>query len=293
MTIDQPYSMYSPPPSPPRRRRTWWIWLVVVGGVVVLAALVAAGVAEFNALAHHSAPASALDTGAPGSPEAAEPLACPSSCFTAAANKELIPGYPVLTALGLDKDVYPPGTYDPVTAGQIYRSDLASWRAANGAPDVCFFAPINSPGGSSISDGQTENPDVVTFVGTWGAASQRSFVDVSSRLFPDTESASGYLRELATSIQNCHRVEVGPDNHRRVFTVQPAAALEVPNSEAAVGWVRLGTTASEGRAYVMDIQRGNLVVRLRVVTDGAITEAKFRSFATTFAQTQLGQLPVG
>lgn len=265
----------------------------MVGGIVVLALLVAAGVAEFNALVHRATPAAVLDSGAPGSPEAVEPLACPSSCFTAAANKQLIPGYPVLTALGLDKDVYPPGTYDPVTAGQVYRSNLASWRAGNGAPDQCFFAPSNSPVGSSITDGQTENPDVVTFVGTWGAASQRSFVDVSSRLFPDTESASGYLRELATSIQNCHQVEVGPDNNRQVLTVQPAAALTVPNSEAAVGWVRLGTTANEGRAYVMDIQRGNIVVRLRVVTDGTITEAKFRSFAATFAQTQLGQVPVG
>lgn len=267
--------------------------MVVVGGIVVLASLVAAGAAEFNALTHRSAPAEVLDTGAPGSPEAVKPLACPSSCFTAAANKDLIPGYPVLTALGLDKDVYPPGTYDPVTAGQIYRSNLASWRAGNGAPDECFFAPSNSPVGSSIADGQAENPDVVTFVGTWGAASQRSFVDVSSRLFPDTESASGYLRELATNIPNCHRVEVGPDNNRQVLTVQPAAAIAVPDSEAAVGWVRLGTTASQGRAYVMDIQRGNLVVRLRVITDGTISEAKFRSFAATFAQTQLGQVPVG
>jgi len=267
--------------------------LVVVGGIVLVASLVAGGVAEFNLLVQRSNPGPVLDTGAPGSPEAAEPLACPSSCFTAAANKELIPGYPVLTALGLDKDVYPPGTFDPVTAGQVYRSNLASWRAGDGAPDECFFAPINSPVGSSISDGQTENADVVTFVGTWGASSQRSFVDVSSRLFPDTESASGYLRELATSIQTCHRVEVGPDSNRQVLTVRPAAALKVPNSEAAVGWVRLGTTAHQGRAYVMDIQRGNLVVRLRVVTDGAITEAKFRSFATTFAQTQLGQVPVG
>lgn len=253
----------------------------------------AAGVAEFNVLLHRHAPASVLDTGAPGSPEAAEPVACPSSCFTAAANKELIPGYPVLAALGLQKDVYPPGTYDPVTAGEVYRSNLASWRAANGDPDECFFAPINSPVGSSIADGQTENPDVVTFVGTWGNASQRSFVDVSSRLFPDTSSASGYLRELATNIQKCTRVDVGPDTNRQVLTVRPAAAITVPTSEAEVGWVRLGTTASEGRAYVIDIQRGNLVVRLRVVTDGTITEARFRSFATTFAQTQLGQVPIG
>jgi len=30
-----------------------------------------------------------------------------------------------------------------------------------------------------------------------------------------------------------------------------------------------------------------------VVTDGAITEAKFRSFAANFAQTQLGQVAIG
>jgi hypothetical protein len=224
---------------------------------------------------------------------AVAPLECPGSCFTAAANKALIPNYPVLTALGLSDDIYPPGTYDPTTAGALYRESLAGWRATDGTPDVCFFAPANSPINESIAAGQDQVADPVTFVGTWGVKGKPSFVDVSSRLFPDTASATAYLNDLATDIQSCHRIEVGPDDNRQVVTLQPAAALTVPDSEAAVGWVRLGTGAERSRAYVMDIQRGNLVARVRVVTDGSISEAKFRSFATTFAQTQLGPLPVG
>ena len=290
--MTQPYSMTPPPPAPTKRRRTWWIWAIPVAGVIVLGLLISAGVAEFNALVNRRPPEAALATGAPGSPKAAEPLACPSSCFTAAANKDLIPNYPVLMALGASYDFYPPGTYDPVTAGEVYRSGLADWRGGDGSPDVCFFAPFNAPVGSSVSDGQDQVSDAVTFVGTWQNKAKTSFVDVSSRVFPDTESASGYLHELATNIQNCHRIEIGPDNNRLIVTVQPAASITVPNSEAAVGWVRLGSGANHSRAYVMDIQRGNLVARVRVVTDGSISEAKFRSFAATFAQTILGPLPI-
>ena len=294
--MTQPYSMTPVPPTTPpaskKRRRTWWIWVIPVAGVIVLGLLISAGVAEFNALANRRPPATALATGAPGKPTAVTPLECPGSCFTAAANKGLIPNYPVLTALGLSDDIYPPGTYDPTTAGEIYRASLAGWRANDGTPDVCFFAPANSPSNASIADGQDQLTDPITFVGTWGVKGKPSFVDVSSHLFPDTASATAYLGQLTTSIQSCHRIEVGPDNNREVVTLQPAAALTVPDSEAAVGWVRLGTGAERSRAYVMDIQRGNLVARVRVVTDGSISEAKFRSFAATFAQTILGLLPV-
>jgi hypothetical protein len=262
---------------------------------VAFALLIWGGAAALNAVLHRTPPPSAaLATGNPGSPTAAKPLECPASCFTAAANQQLIPNYPVLTALGFSQDLYPPGTYDPTTAGALYRASIAGWRANTGTPDVCFFSPANSPINSSIDDADGQLSDIVTFVGTWSDKAQDGFVDVSSRLFPDTASATAYLTDLSNNIQNCHRVEFGPDSNRLVVTVQPAAALAVPDSEAAVGWVRLGLGNNRSRAYVMDIQRGNLVARVRVVTqDGTTTEAKFRSFAMTFAQTQLAQIPLG
>lgn len=295
MTQPPPYQMYPaytpPAPRPPRTpRQKWLIRIAIIVGPLVLIGLVAAGTGALQSLLHRNAPDTTLASGSPGPTAAASPLDCPGQCFTESIDGQLIPNYPVLTALGASYDLYPPGTYDPTTAGALYRADLAGWRANDGFPDQCFFAPANSPADSAIADGRDQVADPIAFIGTWSDKSKQSFVDVSSRVFPDSASASAYLAELAGQIADCHRIEFGTESHRFVVTLQPSAAITLPDSIASTGWDRLNSSSNPTRAYVTDLQRGNLVVRLRVVTGGDISEARFRSFVTTFAQTQLAQL---
>ncbi|MBU1459100.1 MAG: hypothetical protein KKC89_06010, partial [Gammaproteobacteria bacterium] len=63
--------------------------------------------------------------------------------------------------------------------------------------------------------------------------------------------------------------------------VAPAPALDVPDSVAALGWSQ---SNQWGRTYEVDIQRGNLVVRLVLNSDGAgPTEQQFRQIAEDYA----------
>ena len=51
-------------------------------------------------------------------------------------------------------------------------------------------------------------------------------------------------------------------------------AIEVPDSVAAVGWIQ--KTQYNERFYVIDVQRGNLVVRTTGYSTGGFSEVEFR-----------------
>jgi hypothetical protein len=71
--------------------------------------------------------------------------------------------------------------------------------------------------------------------------------------------------------------------------VTSQAAIDVPSEVAAVGWVREGSPGPRWRSYVWDLQRGNLVVQVRVLTDGRILEQQVATFAELLAE-RLGHL---
>jgi hypothetical protein len=234
------------------------------------------------------APDQPLATGAPGSPLAEEPLDCVTACFT----EESIPGTLAFEAelypLGLTEDTFPSGTYDPAPVQALVRASSADWATYDGEPDVCSFAVQNSPFGATLTS-DAGNEDMIYFTGTHQDEDLLDSFDQSVRIFPDTVSATGYMTALASSIDDCDVVTIGPPSDRYSATITPAPALHVDPGTAAVGWVRTGVPGLRWRAYVFDVQYGNLVARTRLLTDGEIREKQFRDLVSRFTD-QLSSL---
>jgi hypothetical protein len=74
-----------------------------------------------------------------------------------------------------------------------------------------------------------------------------------------------------------------------LIQITAQAAIDVPNDVAAVGWVREGSPGPRWRSYVWDLQRGNLVVQVRVLTDGSVLEENVATF-TELVAARLGEL---
>jgi hypothetical protein len=290
--VANPYVVQEPPPARPRRR--WVIPVVIVSIIVVLALLAAAIFIISSFVADRfgiDTPDQPLIAGESGSPDAIDPLVCPDACFTEASIEGLLPSEADLKILGVSEATYPNGTYDPATAGQLFRSDSAGWETYEGEPDSCFFAPANSPVAGSLESGDPQSTDLIYFLGTHEDLRLLNTLDLAARIFPDTASATAYLEELAHSIEACPGIEIGPPGERYSAEIDPAAAMTVPDSIAAVGWIRTGDPGPRWRAYIMDIQRGNLVVRARLLTNGIIREVEFREFVDSYIA-QLAELEV-
>jgi hypothetical protein len=120
-------------------------------------------------------------------------------------------------------------------------------------------------------------------------------MDIAARTFPTTEDASAFMRDLYKRVAACPWQDLktpaagGLDTSLVQITAQ--AAIDVPNEVAAVGWVREGSPGPRWRSYVWDLQRGNLVVQVRVLTDGRILEQHVATFAELIAE-RLGDLQV-
>jgi hypothetical protein len=131
----------------------------------------------------------------------------------------------------------------------------------------------------------------VHFTRTTVDPAERSLLDQSVRIFDDSAAASTHLNRLAASIAGCESVEFGPVDDRYVAHVSAAPALALPDRIAAAGWVRTGVPGLRWRVYVFDLQHANLVVRLRLFTDGTIREEDFRAFVEGSAVTLGGLEP--
>lgn len=277
--------------SAPTRIR-WWIPVVIVASVLLGLGLIGGGLAAVVSLISLSSSRTSqpLAEGDAGEPRAAEPLECPSACFDSSSIGDAVILETELNAVGLTQHDFPWGTYDPTSAGEMYRSAAASWRANDGSPDRCFFALGNSPAATVIDENEAAKNDEIQFTGEHADEDVRTTLDQSMRLFPRSADAMNYLTELHEQIGQCGLIEIGSPNERYSAEITPAPALSLPDSVAATGWVRTGDRGHRWRAYVVDLQRGNLVVRVRVLTDGAMTELDYRALVERYAE-QLAALP--
>jgi len=159
----------------------------------------------------------------------------------------------------------------------------AGWEANDGTPDSCFFAPTNSPLSGAPDDALATSTDPVLFIGTHEDPARMNTLDQSMRVFSDSASASEYLAGLATAVDDCREVTIGPPAERYTASVDPEAQLALPDSVAGVGWARTGDPGPRWRAYVVDLQRGNVVVRTRLLTDGSTSESAFRGWVEGYS----------
>jgi hypothetical protein len=272
--------------STPAKRHPWRIAIIVVASVLVLALIVAGLVFVVNSfvsrISSNSGPDASqpLVEGQPGSPTAVDPLECQTACFNADDIPETMPTEINFSELGLTTVTFEWGTYDPTTAGKLHRSSIPGWKNMQGSPDACFFAPGNAPASFTDSD---ESTDEIQWTGTETTTDKRNTLDQSVRFFPDSSTATAYMKDLANQIAHCDVIEVGSDQDYYSAVVTPAPQLDLPPSLAGVGWIRTGDPGIRWRAYVIDLQRGNLVVRTRVLTDGSITELQYRELVEGIA----------
>jgi PknH-like extracellular domain len=231
----------------------------------------------------YSAPDQPLVPGAPAQPIAAEPLRCPEACFTEESIPDTVAVEGTFAELGTPDNAEPYGSYEPSTTGELYRRDTASWSESGGHPDACFFMPTSAPYASSVLSTDARSPDPIFWTGTHLDAAGIDSVDQSVRLFQDSDSAEAYLADIAAQINECTSVQFESANSRYTATVDAASALGTPVSVASAGWIRTGEPGERWRAYSFDLQRGNLVVRTRLLTDGTIRETDFRRFVQFYA----------
>lgn len=284
--MTEPYPVTEGPIAGPHRRR-WVIPVVLVSvlvvvGLLLIAAFGIAGVIQN--LGAHRAPDQPFVEGEPASPVAASPLDCAGQCFTESAVETTLAAADQFVALGLEDTTFPFGTYPATTVADLYRRDATSWKAYDGSPGPCFFAPSSAPYASSLGEADSDSVDLVYFTGTHEDIDRVDVMDQSARVFADSNSATAYLADLAKSIQACDEIAIGPASDRYFAELRPQPALELPDSIAAVGWIRIGDPGPRWRAYAVEMQRGNLVVMTRLITDGSINEYEFRSFVERYAR---------
>ena len=273
-----------PSPTP---RRSWVPWVIIASAVLLVLALVASVAFFSSALSARSAgPQQQLVDGEASEAVAVDPLECATPCFTEADILKTQPDPELLIQLGLDVTSFPAGTYDPDTAGSIHRGSIPGWQNMKASPDACFFAPGNSPVSFVDSD---ESSDPIHFIGTQTNDAQSSTLDQSVRLFADSASATAYMTYTAGQVEQCDVWFAGQGSDSYSAMVSPSPALSIPDSVASVGWVRTGDPGLRWRAYVIDLQLGNLVVRTRLLTDGSIPELEYRALVESIAR-QLGEL---
>ena len=280
--------------SPPRRFALWVIPVIAMGTVVavsMLSALFFGFSSMLDALSsdQHVTEGAAegadedqpLVEGAASSPSAVSPILCPDECYNPESVRLLTMGDADFRKLGVDQVAVVPPDYAPTMVGTIYTKESESWTSSGGSPDGCFFFQTSAAYGPTMDSALGSDDDEVYYLGTH-AGDRAAFADQSVRLFESTEAASAYLAELQGVIDGCSQVEIGPADDRFSAVITPAPALDLPDTIAAVGWVHTADPGTRWRAYVFDVQAANAVVRIRLVTDGSISEKRFRTAVQTY-----------
>jgi len=273
-------------PTTRPRHRFWFV--LTITGVAVIAFAGAVGIFFLGlnftvAQLQPVGPDQPLVVGAPAEPVAASPLPCPVECFTPATIRETLPYNRAFAELGVPDTVHPYGTYEDSTAGEQYRYGTSWWAEANGGPDTCFFVEAGAPYASSTLSPDKRSADPIYFIGTHANGENGDTLDQAVRLFPDSDAAEAYLGDLAASIDACDNMSIAVDGYVYRARVDPASALGTPASVASAGWIRTGDPGEGWRAYSFDLQRGNMVVRTTLFTDGTIRETDFRRFVQKYA----------
>lgn len=222
-----------------------------------------------------------LLTGEPGPTVAAEPTVCPQQCFTVDDFDLTVLSDDVVATLGTPD--LPPEWDDfrNSTAQKEFLYSASSWESGEGSPAECFPITVYSPIAAPL-DGRAESADdPVGFTQGRLSVDQYSSLYESPRLFTDSASAEAHLATFASLVAGCSSYEIGDGASYWTADVTPMPALELPSSVAAVGWVE---DSPFGRFYGADLQRGNLVLRITLYTDGAITEGAWREYVVTSAE---------
>jgi hypothetical protein len=281
------------PPIAARRRRKWVLPVVLSAVGLMVVGFIGLSIFGFVMYISHGiegAGGEHLVEGEPGPIVAESPLDCPGTCFVGEDLQPLVISEDVAEEFGTPTNevVFDDREVVPVTV--IHEDTVEFWIERNGDPDECFFAVQNAPLAFGVSE-TVELDDRVHYLSILHDEESLSIVDQSVRIFPDSASAVAYLAGLSADIKACTFFATGElpnDNHAYV---SPAPAIELPESVAAVGWVRLGDRPGPfSRNYVIDLQRGNIVVRIRMATDGSITEMDYRALVEQIA-IELGGLP--
>jgi hypothetical protein len=277
-----------------RRSLPWWAWTLIATAVMGVLAFIALVVLGLFAYVDHSlretSPDQPFIVGSAQQPDAKSPLACPEKCFGLEAAKLMAVSAEDVSQLSIKDETQGVGSLEPSNVSAVAPAVGKRWLAVGGEEE-CSFLPSNAP---YITVGpDSDSADPISWVQTWETADEMT--DVAARVFPTTEAASAFMNDLHTRVAACPwqdlniRTAGGLDTSLVQITAQ--AAIEVPSEVAAVGWVREGTPGPRWRSYVWDLQRGNLIVQVRVLTDGRIREQQVASFVELQA-VRLGDLQV-
>jgi hypothetical protein len=218
-----------------------------------------------------------LVAGDPGSALAEEPLTC-GECFRFSDVQTL--GLPDASYLRVGLGISDDSVYR-LAASEEQADQTRWWSDDGGTPDACYFtypkAPLfYEPG---IVDDLPARGDTVLYPAWHSDREEYYFFTEGIRLFDTTEAATAYLTRLPASVADCPDYELSETGW--AAAVGPTAALDLPPSVAGYGWVE-----SDGysRYFATDVQRGNVVVRLTLITDAdGPTETDFRDLVEEYA----------
>lgn len=280
-------------PVPTKRRGLlWWVWALIALGLVVVLIIPVMMVVGLSAYVRHSVSETSPDqpfiSGPPQEAEARMPLACPEACFTIDAATLMAVSADEVSPLSIKDELYGVGEIEGSTVSAVAPRVGEQWLSVGG-DEECSFVPVNAPYIPVGPDSSSEDP--VSWVQTWESGDEMT--DISVRVFPTTESASAFMSDIHQRVAACPWQDLnvpaagGLDTSLVQITAQ--AAIDVPSEVAAVGWVREGSPGPRWRSYVWELQRGNLVVQVRVLTDGRIVEEQVVTYAEFIAE-RLGSL---
>lgn len=280
------------PGAPKRRGIPWWAWTLIALAAAAVLGFVALMVLGFVAYANHSLRETSPDQpfleGPAQQPDANAPLLCPDSCFDIGAAALLEVSADDVAQLSIEDELHGVGDLESSTVAEVASVGGEQWLDIGGDAE-CSFIPTNAPYFPVGPDSTSADP--ISWVQVWETDDE--VMDISGRQFPTTEDASAFMHELHTRVAACPWQDLdvpspgGLDTSLIQITAQ--AAIDVPNDVAAVGWVREGNPGPRWRSYVWDLQRGNLVVQVRVLTDGRILEQDVATF-TELVAARLGEL---
>lgn len=280
------------PTSAQRRGLPWWGWTLIAVGVATVIGFVALMVLGFMAYVDHSlretSPDQPFIDGAPQQPHAMSPLACPEQCFDIDSALLVAVSAAEVAQLSITDERYSVGELEPATVRDVAPDTGEYWLGLGGDAE-CSFIPANAPYIAVGPDSRSDDP--IRWVQTWETGYEMT--DVAARTFPTTEDASSFMRDIHERVAACPwqdtNVPVANGLDTSLVQITAQAAIEVPSEVAAVGWVREGEPGPRWRSYVWDLQRGNLVVQVRVLTDGSIVEQDVAAYAQLVAE-RLGEL---
>lgn len=288
-----PQPLVTPQVSAPRKpMRMRVVALITLGAVVALSAVVVAAVGlgtlatsaldDLGPIIAEQSGIEPLAEGEAGSPYARAPLDCDGNCFTDEVIAELVPSAREFATLGLPTLSYVWGEYDTTRPGDEWFYTSQTWEDEGGSPMECSFTLSVSPISNSADDQpiKVERDDTIEYIGEHTTEDYYSSLVQTVRVFRSSDHAVEHMEETSTNITNCSRYSFGAASDYTGGVVTPEPELVLPDSVAAVGWVE---TNHFGRYYVVDVQRGNVVTRSTLYTDGAVTEGDFRAFLESSA----------